>query len=77
MDYKKIKQEIIDNIKIKGEDILKKVSLPGKWKGEMIEILGKERMKTERASFSFSQKLKSFTFLLLNNSSSKCNMIKF
>ena len=40
-------------------DILKKVSLSDKWKDKMIEILEKEQIETDRAGFSFSQKLKS------------------
>ena len=40
-------------------DILQKVSLPDKWKNKMIEILEKEKIETDRAGFSFSQKLKS------------------
>lgn len=40
-------------------NILQKVSLPDKWKDKMIEILEKEQVETDRAGFSFSQKLKS------------------
>jgi DNA invertase Pin-like site-specific DNA recombinase len=39
--------------------ILKKVSLPDKWKDKMIAILEKDQEETEKASFSFSQNLKS------------------
>ncbi|MDD5760794.1 MAG: recombinase family protein [Candidatus Pacebacteria bacterium] len=39
--------------------ILKKVSLPNKWKDKMIAILEKEQGETDRAGFSFSQNLKS------------------
>src|SRR3989338_10118774 len=40
-------------------DIIQKVSLSDRWKSKMIEILGKEQIETDRAGFSFSQKMKS------------------
>jgi hypothetical protein len=40
-------------------DIIQKVSLSGKWKDKMVEILEKEQVETDRAGFSFSQNMKS------------------
>ncbi|MFH1656945.1 MAG: recombinase family protein [bacterium] len=40
-------------------NILKKVSLPDKWKDKMIGILEKEQEEIDRTGFSFSQNLKS------------------
>jgi hypothetical protein len=40
-------------------NIIKKVSLPDKWKNKMIEILEKEQENIERDGFSFSQNFKS------------------